>query len=147
MDFNISAQFSNALQEPFWILSDSPPCPVLAERFELAYVEVRSMFMSNNPFLLTRATGRKPQAGQLVPDVFFCDPNRFQFGDYTLTNSVFWDRCLDGKGFLDALVAIGQLIGTEQMGTQLKQWEQNLSLHCFNLFTNHEHISAQISEI
>ena len=144
MDFNISGKFNELLAESFWVLSDGAPPPDLAARLEMAYVEVRSMFISDNPFFLTVATGSKPQVGQLVPDVFFCPPERFQFGDYTLINSAFWDKCLHGKGFVDALAAIGDLIESpdtsgfternEEMGQRLKQWERDLSFHCFKIF-------------
>ena len=138
MDFNISAKFNELLRELFWVLSDGAPPPDLAARLELAYVEVRSMFISDNPFFLTVAKGSSPKVGQIVPDVFFCPPERFQFGDYTLINSAFWDKCLDGKGFIDALAAIGDLIKSEEMGQRLKQWEQDLGFHCFNLFNPNE---------
>ncbi len=144
LDFNISGKFNELLAESFWVLSDGAPPPDLAARLEMAYVEVRSMFISDNPFFLTVATGSKPQVGQLVPDVFFCPPERFQFGDYTLINSAFWDKCLHGKGFVDALAAIGDLIESpdtsgfternEEMGQRLKQWERDLSFHCFKIF-------------
>ena len=134
LDFNISAKFNELLGEPFWLLSDGVPPPDLAARVEMAYVEVRSMFISENPFFLTVATGSKPQVGQLVPDVFFCLPERFQFGDYTLINSSFWDKCLQEKGFVDALVVIGDLIESEELGQRLKQWERDLGFHCFKIF-------------
>ena len=134
MDFNISAKFNELLEESFWVLSNEVPSPDLAARLEMAYIEVRSMFISDNPFFLTVVIGSKPQVGQIVPDVFFCPPDRFQFGDYTLVNSTFWDRCLDGKGFVDALTAIGDLIESEEMGQMLKEWERDLGFHCFKLF-------------
>ena len=144
MDFNISGKFNELLEESFWVLSDKPPPDDLAKRLELAYVEIRSMFISDNPFFMTVARGRKPRVGQIVPGVFFCPPERFQFGDCTLINSAFWDICLDENGFVDALAAIGDLIKnpntsefTEQskeMGQRLKRWEQDLGFHCFNLF-------------
>ena len=138
MDFNISGRFNELLEESFWILSSETPPPDLASRLETAYVEVRSMFISDNPFFLTVATGSKPQVGQLVPGVFFCPPERFQFGDYTLVSSAFWDKCLDGKGFVEALAAIGNLIESEEIGQKLKQWEQELGFHCFKLFNPDE---------
>lgn len=134
MDFNISAQFNNLLEEPFWILSSEPPSAALVERLELAYVEIRSMFISENPFFLTVSPGRQPQVGQLVPGVFFCCPDRFQFGDYTLINSAFWDQCLSKHSFIDALVAVGKLTNSENRGQELKQWEQSLGFHCFKIF-------------
>ncbi len=136
LDFNISGKYNELLGESFWILSSAPPSHNLAVRLEMAYVEVRSMFISDNPFFLTVSTGRKPQVGQIVPGVFFCPPERFQFGDHTLINSAFWDKCLHGKGFVDALAAIGDLIKNEEMGQSLKQWEQQVGFHCFQLFPN-----------
>ena len=134
LDFNISGKFNELLEESFWILSNEAPSRDLAARLEMAYVEVRSMFISDNPFFLTVSIGSKPQVGQIVPDVFFCPPERFQFGDYTLINSVFWDRCLPGEGFVDALTAIGDLIESEEMGQMLKEWERDLGFHSFKLF-------------
>lgn len=134
MDFSITAQFNTLLEESFWILSDEPPSAALAARLELAYVEIRSMFISDNPFFLTVATGTKPQSGQLVPDVFFCSPDRFQFGNYTLINSPFWDICLADEGFVDALATVGSLLNGKEMGEKLKQWERDLSFHCFTIF-------------
>ena len=136
LDFNISGKFNELLEESFWILSSEAPPPDLAARFETAYVEVRSMFISDNPFFLTVSTGSKPKVGQIVPGVFFCPPERFQFGTYTLINSAFWDKCLHEKGFVDALVTIGDLIKSEEIGQKLKQWEQNLGFHCFKIFPN-----------
>ena len=135
MDFNISGKFNELLEESFWVLSNEALSPDLAARLELAYVEVRSMFISDNPFFLTVAKGSRPQVGQIVPDVFFCPPERFQFGDYTLINSAFWDRCLTGEGFVDALATIGGLAKSEEMGQILKAWERDHGFHCFKLFS------------
>ena len=135
LDFNISCKFNELLEESFWVLSNEAPSPDLAVRLEMAYVEVRSMFISDNPFLLTVGIGSRPQVGQIVPDVFFCPPERFQFGDYTLINSGFWDRCLSGQGFVDGLAAVGGLAKSEEMGQILKQWERELGFHCFKLFS------------
>ena len=136
LDFNISARFNELLEESFWVLSNEFPTPDLTARLEMAYVEVRSMFISDNPFFMTVVIGSKPPVGQIVPDVFFCPPERFQFGDYTLINSAFWDRCLPGDGFVDALAAIGGLAKSEEMGQILKEWERDHGFHCFKLLTD-----------
>ena len=134
MDFNISAKFNRFLEEPFWILSVEAPPSDLAERFERAYVEIRAMFMCESPFLLTTQTEGKPAFGQLVPSVYFCKPKEFNFGDYTLINSAFWDQCLSEVDFVGSLATIGNLIKRREVEKTFENWERNLNFHCFNVF-------------
>ena len=135
MDFNVTAKFNDLLEEPFWLMS-SKIIPVnVANRFELAYVEIRSMFIGEVPFLVGCGVGDRPVVGQIVPDVFYCDPSSFNFRDCFLVGSSFWDLCFHDLGFVDSLVGIGQLFLQEGgVEKQLRRWGYEFPFHSFELF-------------
>ncbi len=94
------------------------------------------MFVSDNPFILTIAQGRKPITGQIAPGVFFCPARQFQFGECTLLSTSFWQNCFRNKSFIDTLVTIGGLLqkDAKDFRDQLSIWEKKEGLHCMNVF-------------
>ena len=155
--FNIYATFNDTLNEEMWYLSHEPLRGNMKLRLEQAYTEVRMMFISDNPFILTLSLGRPPTVGEISPGVFFCPAERFRFGGYTLINSPFWDKCMTEKqgvdliklGFVDSLSAIGVLMNNNKLEEQLRAWEQEHGFHCFNVFMEAEdgNISAETGGI
>ena len=139
MDFSVQLAINELFDEPIWFLSERPASRPSKDRLEVAFVDVRSMFNNPNiPFVLTLADGNgyKPQNGQLSPGTFFFPPERFEFGDCVLTNTAFWEKCMGDLNFVDALTTLGEMIDSEMttLNTQLKAWEMEKGLHCFEVF-------------
>ena len=137
MDFNIYAKTLPLFGKEIWYLSGTPPPPIIADRFELAYLESYSMLNSDSPILLTLAEGRHPMFGQIAKGVFFCDPHDFEFGSYSLVNTPFWSECIGDKSLIDSLIYIGNLLegNCKLLSIQLHEWEQKNELSCFNVFS------------
>ena len=136
MDFNIQAVYNEDFGESIWCLSEGAMLKKDKHRLHIAYFEVLSMFISDNPFMFRVKTGRRPFNGEISKGVYFSPNTKFCFRDGVLVNSHFFDSCLKGKGFIDALVGLGELALGDQkdLGGQLDRWGYDYGLYCFDVY-------------
>lgn len=136
MEFNVKGVYIEDFDEYVWFLSEEKITERAKLRLIEGYTEVLSMFMSPNPFLLKIVEGRRPYAGELSPDVFFCPNTKFDFEGGVLANSSFFDNCLQEHGFVDSLVDLGNITleDSRNIGRQIDQWGYDHGLYCFNVY-------------
>ena len=132
MGFNIRVHVDEVFDTSLWYLSESEISDQSIEILKDAYRAAQSMWNSEVVFIFRIQPGKKPNAGQVAPGVFVCDPSLFQFGDVVLITEEFWRGCMSDKNLVDSMLIIGEIEDGEY--EQLKELEMEHCFYCMDVY-------------
>ena len=137
LDINITGRFNSMIDEAIWFLSDASPTDEEMSLLEVSYIKTTQMLLSDNPLVFRFVSGDcGGRLGQIVPNVFFCDPDKFEVKNHLCVNTSFWKECVPCDGFVNELNSIGGMLFGNNGGltSNFIRWSKELGLHCLDIY-------------